>query len=70
LKKQLTAKGYRVAHPGGSIALSMAQLAAGNMDGLVIGNDGGKGSSWDVAAGYYLLKGNGFCTLDETGKPL
>lgn len=60
--------GYSVHERKGSIALAMAQLAAGNFDGMVCASTG-KGNSWDVAAGYYLLHARGFDVRDIDGKP-
>ena len=59
---------YSVHERKGSIALAMAQLAAGNYDGMVCASTG-KGNSWDVAAGYYLLHARGFDVRDIDGKP-
>jgi myo-inositol-1(or 4)-monophosphatase len=59
--------GYAVSEKGGSIALAMAQLAAGNIDGMVH-NYIGHGNSWDVAAGTYLLKARNITMLDCYGR--
>ncbi|MFC1753840.1 inositol monophosphatase family protein [Thermoproteota archaeon] len=53
-------------HRTGSIALNMAQLAAGIYEGYIVSpND--KGNAWDVAAGTYLLRQGGFNITDIDG---
>ena len=53
-----------VSKRNGSLALAMAQLAAGNYEGLIQIPETGKGNVWDVAAGYYLLKQGPFWIRD------
>lgn len=57
-----------VIEKGGSIALSMAELASGSFSGLISGEIG-KGNSWDVAAGQYLLETAGLRICDYSGRP-
>lgn len=52
----------------GSLALAMAQVAAGTHEGL-IAYARGKGNIWSSAAGYYLLKSAGCEVIDMHGKP-
>ncbi len=52
----------------GSLALAMAQLAAGNYEGLIQIPEKGKGSVWDVAAGCYLLNCGRFWIRDGCGQ--
>jgi len=68
LKEHFSKQGYSVTEKGGSIALAMAELAAGNYDAM-ISRDIGKGNSWDVAAGYYLLQCNDVVVYDRELKP-
>jgi myo-inositol-1(or 4)-monophosphatase len=53
---------------GGSIALSLAHLASGAIDGIVIMKEG-TGSAWDVAGGYYLLDPEKFVVMNNDGTP-
>lgn len=55
----------------GSVALAMAQTAAGSIDGIVMGpyEKGGLTDTSDIAAGYLLLKKTGFKITDIEGKP-
>lgn len=53
-------EGFNTVERDGSIALTMAQLAAGNCDALVV-EPREKSHSYDIAAGYYLL----MCTGHE-----
>ncbi len=53
---------------GGSLALSMAQLAAGNFDALIMFPQG-KGNIWDVAAGQYILHCENIPLYDIAGEP-
>jgi myo-inositol-1(or 4)-monophosphatase len=50
----------------GSIALSLAHLARGSIDGLIFTKEG-KGNSWDVAGGIYLLDPEKFIVLNRDG---
>lgn len=50
-----------------SIALAMAKLAAGVSDGLIVKPK--RFSSWDVAAGYHMLRTKGFDVTDIEGNP-
>jgi myo-inositol-1(or 4)-monophosphatase len=68
LKAKLPQEEFSFSDKAGSIALSMAELAAGNYDGMVY-NNREKGNIWDVAAGYYLLKTAGFAMFDSKGNP-
>jgi fructose-1,6-bisphosphatase/inositol monophosphatase family enzyme len=52
----------------GSIALSMAKLAFGAYDAIII-DSRGKGNPWDVAAGHYLISIDGL-VRDFEGKPI
>jgi fructose-1,6-bisphosphatase/inositol monophosphatase family enzyme len=61
-------RGYHTHEKGGSVALSMAELAAGNYDGM-LRKSIGRGNSWDVAAGAYLLDDERFVKLDWDGQP-
>jgi myo-inositol-1(or 4)-monophosphatase len=68
LKDRLPSDRYSTSEKGGSIALSLAELAAGNYDG-VISPEIGKGNIWDVAAGAYLCKAVGIEMWDAYGNP-
>lgn len=52
----------------GSIALAMAELAAGTYDANISGCIG-KGNSYDVAGGLYLMQQAGVRVYDIKGKP-
>ncbi len=54
--------GAKLIEKNGSIALAMAQVAAGVYDGMVYQTNN-KWNVWDIAAGYYLLTCTG-CVLD------
>lgn len=56
-------KDYSVRKQTGSIALAMAQLAAGGYDGLIMPPKT-KSHSYDIAGGLPILKGAGYLTLD------
>lgn len=55
----------------GSIALSMAQLAAGAYEAIVLTpyEKDGKGDTADITAGYHLLKSAGYTITDRFGNP-
>jgi myo-inositol-1(or 4)-monophosphatase len=61
-------KGISVSTRLGSIALCMAQAAAGAFDGLIIPAKTNS-NVWDIAAGYYMLKESGLDITDMDGKP-
>ena len=52
----------------GSIALLMAQTAAGISEGMICRVQT-KGHTYDIAGGYYLLHKQGFFISDMYGKP-
>jgi fructose-1,6-bisphosphatase/inositol monophosphatase family enzyme len=59
---------FTVLEKGGSIALGLAEVAAGTLDGI-ISADIGKGNVWDVAGGAYLLEAKGMLLWDIHGQP-
>jgi fructose-1,6-bisphosphatase/inositol monophosphatase family enzyme len=61
-------KEYAIHKRNGSIALCMAELAAGNYDAMVDLKEG-MGDIWDIAAGYALLRDTGCTVLDGKGNP-
>lgn len=65
---ELERQGLSVCQKHGSIALGLAELAAGNYDAQVSAEIG-KGNIWDVAGGYYLLKATNCEVFDYHGKP-
>jgi fructose-1,6-bisphosphatase/inositol monophosphatase family enzyme len=68
LHKPLQDRGFHTTEKSGSIALAMAELAAGNYDGM-IRKCKKPGAAWDVAAGDYLLDEKEFLKLTYDGKP-
>jgi len=53
---------------GGSIALNLAQLAAGNYDAMIY-NKPGKGNSWDTAGAAAIANASGIELYDADGEP-
>ncbi len=68
LKDRLPKDRYSTSEKGGSIALTLAELASGNYDG-VINTEINRGNSWDVAAGAYLCRAVGIEMWDAYGNP-
>jgi len=68
LRARLDRAGCKTVETNGSIALTMAEVAAGNYDGM-ISPEIGKGNIWDVAAGYALLRCRGFDVRDACDRP-
>jgi len=58
---------YKLSPTSGSVALTMAQAAAGTFQGMIC--KGGKGNVWDVAGGAYLLQATGHILTDREGQP-
>lgn len=68
LEERLPRDRFSVCDAKGSIALAMAQVAAGIYDGMVSA-DIGKGNLWDVAAGTYLCRAANVRLTDAYGRP-
>lgn len=68
LRERLERGQVSVIEQHGSIALGMAEVAAGNLDGMISASIG-KGNTWDVAGGLYLLQCKGIRTWDSYGQP-
>jgi myo-inositol-1(or 4)-monophosphatase len=61
-------QGVKLIEKNGSIALAMAQVAAGVYDGMVY-NTSKSWNVWDIAGGYYLLGCTG-CVLNLDGEEI
>ncbi len=67
LEERLPRDRFSVCDAKGSIALAMAQVAAGIYDGMV-SVDIGKGNIWDVAGGTYLCRAAGVQLTNAYGE--